>query len=168
MKRNIIRVPESKKIKKYKHIQESFFDSNDDMLSSEIEKNNDTLDVVDDETLKTMYQDDIEKINNLCFFYKITNYTFNFDIKAGVSITIKGDLDASNKKWRNVPIPIKEVTGNVDLRNNRLTSFKSVPRKIGGTLKIEKNHITDFQYAPVCKKMVAERQFGVKPKYPLT
>lgn len=164
--KNIIRVPAYKKLKKYKPLHESFFDDEDNGLDATGGDNHDVVSTMDDDVLRDVYKEDIERIDRLCDYYGILDYTYNYS-NSGVSINIKGDVNLSNNKWSRMPIKIDKVDGDLDLTLNRFTDMTSLPRIITGTLYIERNKLTDFTGAPNCKRIVATKQYA-KTKYPLT
>lgn len=162
--KNIIRVPSYRKLKKYKPLSESFFDAedNEDILDT----TNDVIDTIDDDIVKELYKVETNKIDKLCDYYGITDYTYNYS-NEGVSININSSVNLSNNKFRNMPIKVDRVNGDLDLTLNRFTDMTSLPRIITGTLYIERNKLTDFTGAPECKAIVATKQY-TKTKYPLT
>lgn len=167
--KNIIKVPKYRKLKKYTPLHESFFDddnSTDDVLQMD-QDNKDVLSNMDDDMLKDIFKEDINRIDRLCDYYGILDYTYNFSNTEGVSIDINGDINLSNNKWVKMPIKIRKVDGDIILTQNRFTDMSSLPRVITGTLYIDRNYLTDFTGAPSCKRIVATKQYA-KTKYPLT
>lgn len=167
--KNIIKVPKYRKLKKYTPLHESFFDddnSTDDVLQMD-QDNKDVLTNMDDDMLKDIFKEDIKRIDRLCDYYGIPEYTYNFSNTDGVSIDIKDSVNLSNNKWSKIPIKIRKVEGDLDLTLNRFKDMTSLPRIITGTLYIDRNYLTDFTGAPACNRIVAAKQYA-KTKYPLT
>ena len=134
------------------------------------------LDSMEDEFTREMKKKFIEErelpiVRNWLYTHDVHNYTYEIE-SDGVHLYIQGHLFLPNKQLQQIPSYIKfeQVTGDVNLSNNKLTSFAGFPRKIFGNLIASYNMITDFTDCPDVIKgdIIADHQKKVKTKYPLT
>jgi hypothetical protein len=64
------------------------------------------------------------------------------------TISIKGNVNLSNRGLTRLPYKYKEVTGSFDISNNNLKSLSNTPRKIGGNFNASKNQLKSLSNGP--------------------
>lgn len=97
--------------------------------------------------LKDGYLTD-NKIDLICKFYEIYNYTKNSD----KTIDVDGDVYLQGKNLKKLPLKFNIVNGNFNCSENYLTSLKGAPVFVAKEFSCRDNHLTDVKHAPLSVK----------------
>jgi hypothetical protein len=93
------------------------------------------------EAKKVITPGDIKKI---CDKYKIENYTINSD----GTVDVDGYLDISRTDLTKLPLKFRNVTGDVYINYNKLTSLVGSPQTVGWGFDCSNNQLTTLEGAP--------------------
>ena len=95
--------------------------------------------------LKLFESFNLEDIDAICQKYNIGNYTINED----GSIDVNGSVYFYLRDLSNLPpLKFRNVTGDFDCRDNKLTTLKGSPITVGGNFRCVGNLLTSLKDAP--------------------
>jgi len=86
----------------------------------------------------------INYINNICWKYKIKDYTINPD----GSIDVNDYVDLDNKKLTKLPIKFNKVNDYFSCSSNELTSLEGSPVEVNGNFLCHNNKLKSFEFTP--------------------
>ncbi len=82
-----------------------------------------------------------QEIHSICERYEIVNYSINPD----GSIDVRGNVNLSYNKLRELPLKFNIVHGHFYCDNNKLTSLNKFPKFVGGDCNISYNNLTSLK-----------------------
>jgi hypothetical protein len=84
------------------------------------------------------------KIEEICEYYGIQNYTINDD----GTIDVDGNVDLNDRSLTKLPLKFNKVTGYFSCSVNKLTSLEGCPIWVGGRFHCWDNRLTSLEGCP--------------------